>query len=421
MNLFSNDYLIQNITQILTGAFVAFALAFFLTPLVARFATFIKAVDLPPHMRKKSDRSAHRKIHSTIVPKLGGLAMTSAIFFTLLLTNNLSSLPSGVLIGFVAIAIIGIIDDRYDNTSGSVMFLAQCLAASIVVISGISITGMNILGLELNFNWAQAVIQFQNFSYNFIFPADFLTVLWIVGLINVINWVGGVDGLNGIVSSIILVTMLLFILASGNIVLATIVGIHIGAIQGVFPYNYNPARIYYGSSGDYVNGYLLAIFAILGSTRWSTTLIVLALPIVDALIVIFLRLRDHPEARRNPLMLLSISDNNHLHHRLMRAGYSRKTVMLMEAAIATVICTIAIIFSDLSKQYIAFIIGIAFLFVTFSIVFFLMKRAEKNNELLRNLYLREKANGGEHKKEAVVKVVIREGQKEKDDYERFIY
>jgi UDP-N-acetylmuramyl pentapeptide phosphotransferase/UDP-N-acetylglucosamine-1-phosphate transferase len=169
-----------------------------------------------------------------------------------------------------------------------------------------------------------------------------------------------------------------------------------------------------------LNGYLLAVFAIMGSTRWTTTMIVLALPIIDGLLVVFMRLRDHPEARKNPLKLLSISDKNHFHHRLLRAGYSRKMVTMMEVAIVSVVCSTAIVFSDLRKQYIAFVVGFIFLFAVFTLVFFLMIRKEKNKTFGR--FLSEDPRKSVERKEAVVKVIMENENAEKEeDYDKFIY
>lgn len=171
----------------------------------------------------------------------------------------------------------------------------------------------------------------------------------------------------------------------------------------------------YGSIGDYINGFLLAVFAILGSTKWTASLIILAMPIIDGILVVYMRFKSNPELIKTPLKILQISDKNHLHHRLLDAGYSKKTVTLIETAMMVVVCTIALIFSNLRTDVLAFILGIAFIFVSFAVVFVLKKRGKrrsKADEILDEMHASENPE-----KEIVIKTVYDD---EKDD-EKFIY
>ncbi len=413
MNIFSNHYLIENLSNLFSAGLLAFIIAFLFTPIAGKIAYAIGAVDLPATLRNKTERGFKTRLQEVAVPRLGGLAMVIAIIIVLLATNSFGVLPKGIVLGGAIIIILGFLDDTFE-LDGRIQILFQIAAAAVVVISGISITNIHFLGTQINFNLFSAVIDFLGFTYNFIFPADLITLLWIVGLINVINWVGGIDGLNGSISSLAAFTLLLFAISSGNIPLAIIISIHLGSILGVLPYNYNPARIYYGM-GDYINGYMLAVFAILGSTRWTATLVLLGLPIVDGLLVFFMRFRSHPELRKSPWKILGVSDTNHLHHRLLAAGYSKKAVMLVEVSIMTVLCTIAIVFGDIRTDVTAFVIATAVIFITFSAIFVLKQRNEKNQklDLLGKLEEEEELP----KKEAVVTTINEEDESDK----KFIY
>lgn len=418
-NKLTNEVLVDNLSEVTTAFILGFIMAFLATPLVAKLALKIGAVDKPSNLRKKTDKTAERRIHQNTVPRLGGLAMFIAIFLGLIFTDTFEFLPRGVVLGVFIVMLIGFLDDRFE-IDGKFILLGQIIAAFAVVLGGNTILSLDIGLYNFDFNWySDLVLYFGDFTYNFIFPADIITILWIVGLINAVNWVGGVDALNGTVSSIATFTMLLIVLNSDNpnITLATLIAIHLGSIIGVLPYNYNPMKILYGSIGDFLNGYMLAVFAIFGSAKWAVTITILGMPIIDAIIVVLIRLRDHPEARRNPLKLLSISDKNHLHHRLLTAGYSVKTVVLIEMAIMFVLCTIAFWFSDFEDEYFAAFAGSTILLVCFTVIFFLKKRGEKNARLKQLSVNLE--NNPKLKKEAVVEVVVDESDQK--DYERYIY
>lgn len=414
MDLFTNPYIINNLSLVLGFAFMSFIIAFLLTPLMGKLALKVGAVDLPAWLRSKGERGITTRIHEYVYPKLGGLAVIIAILVTLLFNNSFISVGKGVVLGIIIIAVIGYLDDRYELNS-KLQLLGQVLAAAAVVASGISITSINFLSTQLNFDLFSTIIRFAGFTYNFVFPADILTILWIVGLINVINWVGGVDALNGSVTSVALFTLMLINLANGNIALAGLIAIHLGAVLGVLPFNYPPGKIMYGSAGDFLNGFLLAVFAILGSTKWTASMIILAMPILDGLLVVYMRFKTNPQLLKSPLKILQISDKNHLHHRLIDAGYSKKTVTLIETTMMIIVCSIALIFSNLRTDALAFILGIAFIFVSFAVVFVLKKRGQRKSradEILEGMKIQDTPE-----KEIVIQTIKAE---EKED-EKFWY
>ncbi|MCA9381412.1 undecaprenyl/decaprenyl-phosphate alpha-N-acetylglucosaminyl 1-phosphate transferase [Candidatus Dojkabacteria bacterium] len=425
MNFLSNEIVIQNLSNIIAAGFLSFIISFLAVPWVGKLAYSIQAIDLPAKMRKLNDRSRASRINEGIKPKLGGLAVLIAVFITVIIANPQFALnsevfirPAGIILGILVIGVVGFLDDKYE-ISGFYQLLGHALAAVVIIYFGIAIPDtINILGQSIDLNTYQRFFDFGSFEYLFVFPSHILTILWVVTIINFINWVGGVDGLNISFTSIIAFTMLLFALSTSNIPLAILISIHIGANLGLLPYNYYPSHIIPGGIGDYLNGYMIAVFALLGDTRWTITIIILALPVIDALIVIWGRMQTHPEVKKNPLKLLSISDTNHLHHRLMAAGYSRKTVLLIEVALISAICSVAVYFgintssADTADQLItAFAIAMALIIVIFTSVFVLKERKNRQRSQ-RQIVLPTQ------EKEAVVKVVLEE---EDDNYERFAY
>ncbi len=425
-NILNDPVVIENLSNILSAGFIAFVISFLTTPWVGKLAYLIKAIDLAPNLRSKTDKSLPSRINEGTKPRLGGLAMFIAIFITLLITtptfeigpeNFVSSV--GILLGIAIITFIGFLDDKYE-IPGIYQLFGHVAAAIVLIYFGISIPdNISFLGLSIDLNTLSRVIEIGAIQYELTLPGDLVTVVWVVMIINFINWVGGVDGLNLSLSSVIAFTMLLFALSASNIPLAILISIHIGANMGLFPYNYYPSHIIPGSIGDYINGYLIAVFALLGDTRWTITAMILAIPLIDALLVIWARVRQHPEVLKNPLKILSISDTNHLHHRLMAAGYSRKTVMLIEIALVSIVSAIAIVFGinaepdDTSDQLIiAFVVVMTFILVMFTTVAILKERGSKRTRVV--------TIPTEQKEEAVVRVII-DDEEEDDDYERFAY
>ncbi|MEP7104117.1 MAG: MraY family glycosyltransferase [Candidatus Dojkabacteria bacterium] len=425
MEFFNNPELIRNLNTVLGIAFLTFVISFLLTPLVGRLSQYVGAIDLPAKLRQKTERGYSTRLHSNPYPKLGGLAMFFAMVIVgvliVIFSNEFRNISnySGVILGILIIVVLGFLDDVYE-ISGATQLLFQFLAAFMVVLSGVSINSVSILGIGINFNWFSTIIDIGGLSQVITFPGSIITILWIVGLINVINWVSGVDALNGVVSSIASFTMLLLVLATGNISLAVLIAIHLGAILGVLPFNYNPGKIMYGSIGDYLNGYLLAVFAILGGARWSATIILLALPILDGLYVVITRLRDYPETRKSVTKLLSISGYNHLHHRLLASGYSKKMVVFIEGSIMLLISVSVLLFSDIRQEYLVMITGIGIIFALFILVTVQMRRAEKQRKLKTAAQVVEEELKGTAAKDVVIKMKIKDEKDEEKD-EKFIY
>lgn len=433
MNLVDNPVVLENLSNVFLGFILGFVFSFLLTPLVAKLAHTIDVIDLPAKLRGVADKTASRRIHKNATPKLGGLAMIVAFFISFIILRSivdfnqpeiLSDGYSGILVGLFLIGVLGFMDDKLE-LSGKMQLLGQFGAAFFAVtainpdiISQISIYG-NSISLE--------AFTFNIFGFDFIFPGHLIMMIWIVGLINAVNWVGGVDGLNISVSSIASATLLLFVFnpqanVDFDLVLAILIAIHIGVNVGLLPYNYNPAKIFPGSIGDFMNGYLLAVFAILGSAKWVATFILLAIPIVDAILVVVTRMRRHPEVLRNPLKVLSISDKSHLHHRLLAIGYSPKAVTLVESTMMLVLCSIAVFFAldrpgRKADFTIASVLSFTFISLSFSLIYVMKNKAEfkkKSEPVDLKRFQRSK--------EAVVKVVIEDTSKEEDeDYERFVY
>lgn len=182
---------------------VALVVSILITPLVKRLAFRIGAVDAPNY----------RKVHSRIMPRLGGLAVFIAFLVGLAILRpvpgtplvqtgeNPFIIPLAMVLGASVIVITGILDDMYEISAKAKM-LGQLVAACIIVFFG----GVQIEFINLPFG---GELEFGFLSIPF-------TILWIVGITNAINLIDGLDGLAAGVSTIALITLACMALIMGN-------------------------------------------------------------------------------------------------------------------------------------------------------------------------------------------------------------
>jgi UDP-GlcNAc:undecaprenyl-phosphate GlcNAc-1-phosphate transferase len=280
---------------------VSLALSLVLTPLVRNLAWRYGIVDQPDQQRK---------IHSSPIPRIGGVAIFAAVVgaFGLLLVVRLSSgnivladLPL-VLRLLPALAIvfgIGLIDDIV-STRPWVRLAVESVAAILAWIGGIRILDV-------------AGHSFSGDIESFLF-----TVLWIVTCTNAINLIDGVDGLAAGVSMFAAITMFIAALLDHNFPMALVVVPLAGSLLGFLRFNFAPASIFLGDSGSLTLGFLLGCFGAVWAEK-STTLLgltaplmVLAVPLLDVGLAVVRRfLRGQP---------IFAADDDQIHHKLLSRG-----------------------------------------------------------------------------------------------------
>lgn len=284
-------------------AIICFLASVALTPLVKKFAIYIGAVDKPNQ----------RKVHQRIMPRLGGLAIYISMLIGFAIAQPDSEFTWPILIGATIIVITGIFDDRFE-ISPKVKLLGQILAAAVVIYAGVQVPFVN-----LPFGWT---INLGYFTIPF-------TLLWIVGVTNAINLIDGLDGLAAGVSSIVLITISAMAMFMGNTFAVVIGTILLASTLGFLLYNFHPAKIFMGDTGALLLGFMISVISILGFksiTVYSLILpiIILGVPISDTMFAIIRRI-----VNKKPL---SAPDKSHLHHCLLRLGFShRQTVLIIYA------------------------------------------------------------------------------------------
>lgn len=370
--------LIIEYSQLVQYFTIALVITLLSTPIVARVAERLGALDLPAYLRGRGSLGSNQhRINEKITPRLGGLAMVLGLVAAFLFSDPQPQVRWGILLGLGIISVVGILDDIYD-LSAKWQFLAYCLAAIAVVISGITITYIQVAGVFIDLNLFSTNIEIGNFIYHMILPGDLIALFWILAIINFVNWASGIDALNGSLTAIADIAMLLVAMRTGNLPLAILISIHLGAVLGVLPYNYPPSKIFYGF-GEYINGYLLAVFSILGGAKLATSIIILGLPILDALWVMALRVRTNPNIK-NVLRIVTTADRNHLQHRLLDIGYSWKMVLATEVTIMIMLATIAFYLSGFSDEFVGLIASISGLLIIFIFLGFIRSYVNREKQ-----------------------------------------
>ncbi|MGJ9458155.1 glycosyltransferase family 4 protein [Oceanobacillus sp. CF4.6] len=306
-----------NFINITIAFLIALIASFLLTFVVKRLAVKIGAVDKPDH----------RKIHTEVTPRIGGVAiflgaLLGGLYFDI---NHPQLMP--IFLGAIIIFLTGLLDDLY-NLKPMLKLTGHLAAATILVGSGIIIERITlpIIG----------VIDLGFFSV-------FITVFWIVGITNAINLIDGLDGLATGVSTIALISIFTMAIIDAQVIVAYLSIILIGANLGFLYHNFYPAKIYMGDVGSNFLGYMVAVISILGLFKNITLfsfiipIIVLAVPIFDTLSAMVRRAYNNEG--------IMTADKKHLHYQLIAEGYSHRKTVLIIYLFSALFGGLAILFS----------------------------------------------------------------------------
>ena len=313
---------------------LAFVTAFVVTPYTIRLANRVGAIDLPDK----------RRVNEQPTPRLGGIAvivgfLVSCIYLISVMTleNTLDLFGEeqyfhkllGLFLGILVLFIFCFIDD-VKGLPAIIKLIGQTIAAIIVVVFGIQINNINIPFLEQTLN-------IDNNIYIYI-----ISVAWIVGITNAINLIDGLDGLSSGITLISCFSLIIvFTMNQSPVISIVLITALAGAIVGFIPYNFNPAKTFIGDTGAQFLGFALAVISIMGTAKTYTLLvlisplIILALPIADTL---FARI-----IKGKSIKAVFSPDTGHLHHKLMKKGYTQKQAVLILYGISACLGMFAII------------------------------------------------------------------------------
>ncbi len=286
------------------GITVAFLVALISTPFVRKLAFKINAVDHP----------SGRKVHSRLMPRLGGIAIYLGFVAALLLTQTITPANLGLIIGGTIIVLLGILDDVKELSPGVKLF-GQIGAAFVLVAFGVEVSVIT--------NPFGNTIPLGYFSIP-------VTIFWVVGVTNAVNLIDGLDGLAAGLATIAAFCLAIIGWLEGEYMVVAPAVILGASTLGFLKYNFHPAKIFMGDTGSMFLGYALAALSIIGLTKSFAVMsvfvpiFIIGIPIFDTAFAILRRFINH-----QPIFQ---ADKEHLHHCLLDMGLShRQTVLAIYA------------------------------------------------------------------------------------------
>ncbi len=306
----------------------------------------------------KSTKKDHPKNnHERPVPRGGGIP----IYFSLLMVIGLFKMINPAVIaifgGGLILLILGILDDVFD-LNPYLRLVLGIVAAMIVVGAGISIKYVsNPLGGEvIHLDKWQIVYQVGETKKSIPVIGGIVTILWILWSMNFVNM--GAKGLDGqlpgvvVVASIVMGLLGFRFINDPNTWLSIFLAFALaGAYLGFLFFNFYPQKIMPGWGGGSLAGYFLSIIAILSGTKLATALIVLGVPLADVSYAIIRRIK----AGKSPVW----GDDKHLHHYLLKMGWSKRKIAIFYWIVTALLGLIALHLKSEAKLYAIMLVGIS--------------------------------------------------------------
>jgi UDP-GlcNAc:undecaprenyl-phosphate/decaprenyl-phosphate GlcNAc-1-phosphate transferase len=290
-----------------------------------------------------------RKQHTLPMVRLGGVGIVAGFSLSLACTwtfGGFADLPPDkdqliwtTLAGALCFFVIGLADDLFALPP------LPRLCGQVLVAAAVWNQGVRIGSIDLPFglgNSAAGLPLPEGLSL-------LATVVWLVGITNAINWLDGLDGLAAGVSGIAAVGLLSVSFSLSQPAAGLLAAALAGSCLGFLRHNFNPARIFMGDGGSYFLGFALAAISIVGPAKRLTSvslllpLMILSLPLADMSAVIMGRLR----AGRSPFY----PDRRHLHHRLLRAGFSHRRTVVLIYAFTQWLASIALVLANAEMRF----------------------------------------------------------------------
>ncbi len=338
----------------------AFLIAFFTTIfLTVAFLLIGKRIG----SQKKRNRKSTRHIHRPWVLRIGGAAIIVGFLVAILADRFLVITPEiySILLASVIILMVGIWDD-FQEINWRIQFFFQILISGLIFIMGIRI-------YFITNPFSGGLINLDT-EFGILFSIA-IVILWVVALMNVMNWLDGIDGLSGGIAFITGLTIFFLSLKPevNQPPVAILAAIFLGAVLGFLLFNFYPSRILAGTSGSMFMGFFIAVLSIFAGTKIATALLVLLIPFIDFVWVIGERFKEKRSIFK--------PDQRHLHHKLLKLGWSQKKINIIFLGVTAVMAFVALNTRAIGKEITILVAGI----IVFSALFFIKKKTDKLEKL----------------------------------------
>ena len=358
-----------------------YPLAYYLT--IVAVSILISGIALPSvlhvaRLRHLYDDLGHfRKQHDHGIPRLGGVAVFVSFTITsLLLSMTERSLPINYLLTACIILFAMGLKDDLSGVNPRTKFFIQFIVSIILVIPG-----------DIRLSSMYGVFGIYDLHY---WPSIILSVLTIILLINAFNLIDGIDmlaGSTGVVTNGCFAGLFIYMhqyeLAAVSLAMA-------GAIIGFLKFNITPAKIFLGDTGSLLIGLISAVMAIkfIELNKFTSikspdifsapalSVAILIGPIFDTLRVFVLRIFSGVSPFK--------ADRKHIHHRMLRLGFTHLQTTMILISLNIVCVSMAILFRSYGNTILLGLILAVCLLFNWAISFFIRSK-ERGNLALKNL------------------------------------
>lgn len=334
----------------LAAAVTSFVICFLIIPVIIKYSLEKNLVDIP----------GRRKIHKKITPSMGGIAIFIGFVVSALIWMDISLWKEMrfILIALFIVFFIGVRDDLIPLRP--FMKLLGQLIATVVLIVLFDLRLKSFYGLLGVYDIPLAV------SYA-------VTIFTIIVITNSFNLIDGLDGLGGTIASIALLAFGVSFFLVDDTVFAILSFSMLGAVIAFLFFNWDPSEIFMGDTGALVIGMMLAILAIHfvdlqynlpPGTPYKFNAVVsgavcfIIIPLADTLRIFILRTLR----KQSPFT----PDKSHIHHNLMRLGFSHGQSTLILGLAQVVFVAVAVTVKQFNDNYI--LLGILVLCTVLSFI-----------------------------------------------------
>jgi len=349
-------------------------IVFLLTFIVSFLVTYFSVPSIVNVAREKKlfDEPTRRKSHIRQIPALGGVAIF--VGFTVAAGSfiNYSHVPSlqYILVACIIIFFIGLKDDIL-IIAPIKKLIGQIVAALVLIFPG-----------NLYFSSLHGFLSVHYISSTFF--SMLLTLFVIIVIINSFNLIDGIDGLAASIGMLTTAFFGIWFFVSGNIAYSLISAALFGTLSGFFRFNVfgGKSKIFMGDSGSLIVGLIVAVQVIMFNEKNigftsafsiksapAVSFAVLIVPLFDTLRVFIIRI----SRGRSPFS----ADNNHLHHCLLKLGFThvQSTLIIVFANLCFI--TLALLLQNIGILWLTMVI----LGITTIVSFFLEYLVKKKHHI----------------------------------------
>jgi UDP-GlcNAc:undecaprenyl-phosphate GlcNAc-1-phosphate transferase len=264
------------------------------------------------------DHAGGRKRHGDSIPLTGGIALTAGFAVTLLFSAPVLSQYAVLLVAMALLAAVGLLDDLGEVSPRGKIGVELVAALFMTSWAGHFLVDLGDL-------FARGTFELRNWGIP-------LTVFATLAVINGLNMLDGIDGLAGGLAFCILGVFAVFAVLLGDVNAYKFLVVLLGALAGFLLFNLphpwrGARRTFMGDTGSLILGFVVAWFSIELTQRPGARippvvmLWVVSVVLLDLLTVTLRRILR----RRDP----ALPDRGHVHHLLLRRGYSARRCLVV--------------------------------------------------------------------------------------------